>query len=129
MEVGAYLCIAGILWILGLALSARLRRRFYTYTAVAWAIPFLALALYLFVPGLIGMISTHVVENVPSPVTWHTYLDRGGAIGAILLLLYFLGLAWPLAAAWLVSHSGQRQSRFLARERTGQESRRRRRPR
>ncbi len=103
MEIGAYLCFSGLAWILGLALVPRLLQRLPAYAGSGCLLPTLSLGLYLFVPSRIGMLPTQVVKGVPSPVTWHTYLDRGGLVGAALVLLYTLGLFWPLIAAWAIS--------------------------
>ena len=101
MEIGAYLGFSGILWLLGLALVARLRQRPGAYAALGCLFPPIALLLYLFVPVWAGLIGTAAVR--PYPVTWHTYFDRGGVLGAALVLLLVVGAIWPVIAAWIAS--------------------------
>jgi hypothetical protein len=108
MEIAAYLGFSGILWLLGLALVARLRQRPGIYAALGCLFPPIALLLYLFVPVWAGIIGTAAVRS--SPVSWHTYFDRGGVLGAALVLLFVVGAIWPVIAAWIASRPTARSA-------------------
>lgn len=101
MEIGVYLFVSGLLWILGLVFVARLRQKLGIYSALGCIFPLIALALYLFLPVWVGIYGTATVR--PDPVSWNTYVERGGAIGIALLLLYVIGAFWPILAAWIVN--------------------------
>ena len=100
MEIGVYLFGSAFLAILGLVFVRSLRRRMVLYLALSALFPPVALFLFFVFSLAAGIYGTAVVR--PSPVTWHTYLDHG-ATGAALLLLYLLGVFWPVVAAVIVT--------------------------
>lgn len=101
MEIGAFLFISGLLWLLGLVFVTRLRERLGVYMALGCTFPPVALALYLLLPIWAGIYGTATVR--PDAVSWRTYVERGGVIGVLLLLLYVIGVFWPVFAAWMVN--------------------------
>ncbi len=66
MEIGVYLFISGLLWVLGLIFVPRLRQRVGLYLALGAMLPPLALALYLLLPARVGIYSSTVVRPDPS---------------------------------------------------------------
>jgi hypothetical protein len=108
MEIGVYLCVSGLLWLLGLVFVARLRQRIGMYAALGCLFPPLALALYLVVPLWTGIYGTATVR--PDVVSWGTYFERGGVMGVALLLLYVIGAFWPVFAAWLLNRQLKHQT-------------------
>jgi hypothetical protein len=107
MEIGAYLCFSGFLWLLGLAFNARLRQRLGVYSALGCITPPIALFLYFFVAAWLGIYG-NASAGTPNPVSWRTYVERGGAFGTALLLLYVVGAFWPIVAAWILSRRSAR---------------------
>ncbi len=101
MEIGAYLFTSGLVWLLGLIFVRRLRQRLAAYSALGCILPTIALALYLLFPIWAGIYGTATVQ--PDPVSWRTYIERGGAIGVALLLLYVIGILWPIVAARIIN--------------------------
>ncbi len=105
MEIGVYLFVSGLLWLLGLVFVMRLRQRVRIYSALGCLLPPIALAVYMLLPIAVGIYGTATVR--PDPVSWRTYIERGGVVGVALLLFYVLGVFWPIFAAWIVNRSGR----------------------
>jgi hypothetical protein len=98
MEIGAYLCFSGIVWILGLAFVARARKRMGIYAALsslcAWRIDF--------VLSILGMGRSSPYWEIQSSNIPEDCVARG-AIGLVILLVAIVGLFSPAIAAWVVS--------------------------
>ena len=99
MEIGAYLCFSGIVWILGLAFVAQARKRIRVYTALSLFLTLSALILFYLFSTWTGLIRANVVTSLDIP---RDYVARG-AVGLTILLVAILGLFSPAIAVCIVS--------------------------
>jgi hypothetical protein len=99
MEIGACLFVAGIIWLIGLALRPRVRRRLAAYTGLSLLLALAGLILFYLLSAWVGLMRTGVTGSLSIP---QDYLARG-AVGILILLVGLAGLLSPVLAAWLLS--------------------------
>jgi hypothetical protein len=98
MEIGAYLFVAGIVWLVGLVLWPRLRRRLASYGGLSLLSVLAGLILFYLVSSWAGLIRIGVAgsSNIPQD-----YVVRG-VVGILILLIGLAGLLSPILAAVLL---------------------------
>jgi drug/metabolite transporter (DMT)-like permease len=107
MEIGAYLFLAGIVWLVGLALRPRVRRRLAAYAGLSLLLALAGLILFYLLSAWAGFMRTGVTGSLSIP---QDYLARGAA-GVAILLVGLAGLLSPLLAAWLLGRSMRTEGR------------------
>ena len=105
MEIGAYLCFSGIVWILGLAFVTRARKRIGIYAVLSLLFALGALILFYVFSAWAGLVHTERLtsSNIPGD-----YVAQG-AIGIVIMLVGIIGLFSPTIAAWIVSRQSVRK--------------------
>jgi drug/metabolite transporter (DMT)-like permease len=98
MEIGAYLFLAGIVWLAGLVPRPHARRRLVAYASLSLLLALAGLILFYLLSAWAGLMRTGVTGSLSIP---QDYLARG-AVGVLILLVGLAGLLSPLLAAWLL---------------------------
>ena len=98
MEIGAYLFLAGIVWLLGLALLPSIRCRLAAYFGLSLLLALAGLILFYLLSTWAGLVRTGVTGSLSIP---QDSLARG-AVGGLILLVGLAGLLSPLLAEWLL---------------------------
>lgn len=98
MAFGAYLFAAGLVWLVVLFVSPRVRWRLALYTAVSLIFALAGLALFYLLSQSAGLMQPGVAHSLNIPFD---YLERGLA-GVLILLIGLVGALSPVIAGWLV---------------------------
>ncbi len=99
MFIGVYLCLSGMVWLLGLFIFLQARLRMGLYSALAIALTATGLILFTLFSMALGLVRFGTPENLSIP---QDYIARG-AVGVGVLLVGIVGILSPVYAAWWVN--------------------------
>ncbi len=98
MFILAFLCLAALVWLVGLVLSPA-RRQINLYAGLSVSFVFVGLLLFTGLSMMVGLVRFGVAENLSIP---GDYIEQG-ALGVLILAVGLTGVLSPGLAAWLVS--------------------------
>ncbi len=103
MFIGVYLCLSGIVWVLGLFIFLQARIRIGTYSALAALLAASGLILFTLISTEMGLVRFGVPYSLSIP---DDYYARG-VLGLAALLVGIAGVLSPLlAAGWVNRRKG-----------------------
>ncbi len=104
MFIGAYICLSGLVWLVGLLVCRPARRQCGRHSAVAIGLAATGLVLFILLSLWLGLVQFGTAYNLSIP---EDYIGRGGwGIGTLVVGL--AGVLSPFGAAvWLAGRKGR----------------------
>ncbi len=109
MFIGVYLCLSGIIWVLGLFIFLQARLRIGAYSALAVALAATGLILFILLSMGMGLVRFGTPYNLSIP---DDYVARG-VLGIGALIVGIVGILSPLyAAIWVSRRKGHHNAQL-----------------